>query len=258
MSAILNIAIKAARRAGTIIRRATDRMDALQVQEKCHLDFVTNIDAQVEEDIINTIRMAYPEHGILAEESGVTLGNDYVWIIDPIDGTTNFIRGFPQFAVSIAITYKNRLEHAIVYDPLLDELFSASRGQGANLNERRIRVSKRTQLEGALCATGIAGRNQKYNDLYINNIQALTSKGAILRQTGSAALCLAYVAAGRTDAYYEFGLKSWDIAAGALLVKEAGGLVSDFKGGEDYLETGSIVATSPKLLKEVLGSVGAP
>ena len=249
---ILNIAIRAARAASSLIVRQLDRVDALNVVEKSRNDFVSEVDQRAESIIIDTIRKAYPDHGILAEESGRQAGSEFVWIIDPLDGTTNFLHGFPQFAVSIAVRHKNRIEHGVVFDPLRQELFTASRGEGAQLDNRKIRVSRRGDLEGALLGTGFPFRNLETLDEFLESLRAFIPKCAGVRRAGAAALDLAYVAAGRLDGFWEFGLSPWDMAAGALIIKEAGGIVTDPDGGEDFLEKGDIVAGNPRVLKAML------
>jgi myo-inositol-1(or 4)-monophosphatase len=249
---IVNIAVRAARAAGNIIIRATDRLDTVQVSEKRPHDYVTEIDQQAEREIISIIRKAHPNHGILAEESGETPGNeDYIWIIDPLDGTRNFIHGFPQFAVSIAISYKGKIEHGVIYDPVRQELFTATRGRGAQLNDRRIRVSKRTQLEECLLGTGFP-HAPTHLQSYTESLLTLLPICGDVRRAGAATLDLAYVACGRLDGFWEMGLKIWDVAAGSLMIKEAGGLVCDFHGSENYLQSGDIVAGNPKILKSLL------
>jgi myo-inositol-1(or 4)-monophosphatase len=255
MQPMLNIAIRAARNAGNIIARSVDRLDQLTVTVKSENDFVSEIDRQAEQEIIYTIRKAYPNHAILAEETGAHGDDDFVWIIDPLDGTTNFIHGFPQFAVSIGLRHKGRLEQAVVYDPLRQELFTASRGGGAQLNDRRIRVSKHHELDGALLGTGFPFKQQQHLDAYLETFKALFPMTAGIRRAGSAALDLAYVAAGRLDGFWEIGLNPWDMAAGVLLIQEAGGLVSDFGGGNDFLDTGNIVAANPKVFKAMLQKI---
>jgi len=253
---IINIAVDAARAAGIIITRAQKRLDTIKIAEKQPNDFVTEVDQRVEEEIISIIKKAYPSHGILGEEGGEIEGNDYKWIIDPIDGTRNFIHGFPHFAVSIAVMHKNRLEHGVIYDPMRQELFTATRGKGARLNDHRIRVSPRKQLEGALFGTGFAYRHQnKDNPLADRILTAITSVSQDFRRAGSAALDLAYVACGRLDGFWELGLKPWDMAAGILLIKEAGGIVCDPQGGEDYFKTGNIVAANPAILRKFLHTI---
>lgn len=252
MHPMLNIAVRAARQAGNVILRSVDRIDTLTISSKSRHDYVSEVDRQAEQEIISVIRKAFPSHGILAEESGEHTGDDYLWIIDPLDGTTNFLHGFPQYAVSIGIQYKGVLTHAVVYDPMRQELFTATRGAGAQVNDRRIRVTKLNDLEGALLGTGFPFRYQQHMDCYLRTFKAFMPMTAGIRRAGSAALDLAYVAAGRMDGFWEFGLSKWDMAAGVLLIQEAGGLVSDLSGGHDYLETGNIVAGSPKVFKAML------
>ncbi len=255
MHPMLNIAVRAARNAGNLIVRYLDRVDQLTIDNKKRNDFVTEVDRQAEQEIISVIRKAYPNHAILAEESGEHAGDEYQWIIDPLDGTTNFLHSFPQFAVSIALRHRGRLDQAVVYDPLRQELFTASRGAGALLNDRRIRVSKQHSLEGALLGTGFPFRDQQYLEAFINMFRDLTRDTAGIRRPGSAALDLAWLAAGRIDGFWEIGLSIWDMAGGVLLIQEAGGLVSDFAGGHDFLDTGNIVAASPKLLAPILKQI---
>jgi myo-inositol-1(or 4)-monophosphatase len=253
---IVNIAVKAARAAGNIIIRAADRLDKIQIKEKRPNDYVTEIDQNAEREIIQIIRKSHPNHAIIGEESGEIPGKDYTWIIDPLDGTRNFIHGFPHFAVSIGILYKGKLEHGVIYDPIRQELFSASRGKGARLNEHRIRVSKKSQLESSLLGTGFPSSHTKTHlDLQLNIVQALLPLSGDIRRAGAATLDLAYVACGRLDAFWEFGLKPWDMAAGILLIKEAGGLVCDLEGGEDYMKTGNVVAGNPKILKHLFKTI---
>jgi myo-inositol-1(or 4)-monophosphatase len=247
------IAIDAARKAGVIIIRAMKRLDTIKIAEKKPNDFVTEVDQRVEEEIISIIKKAYPSHSILGEESGALEGDDYQWIIDPIDGTRNFIHGFPHFAVSIAVAYRNRIEHGVIYDPVRQELFTASRGKGAQLNERRIRVSQRKQLEECLFGTGFAYRHEdKHATMPKQVFESILPTCGDVRRVGAATLDLAYVACGRLDGFWEMGLKPWDMAAGALLVKEAGGIVCDPTGGEDYLKTGNIVTANPIILRQLL------
>lgn len=252
---IINIAIQAARSAGTIIMRAANRLDKVLVSEKLPGDFVTDVDKSAEREIIATIQKAYPDHCILSEEIGEVAGRneDYQWIIDPIDGTRNFIHGFPHFAVSIAVSHKGKIEHGVIYDPIRDEIFSASRGKGAQLNERRIRVSSRKNLDEALLGTGFPYRHsQEYQDAYAEMLKTLLPICGDVRRAGSATLDLAYIASGRLDGFWEMGLKPWDLAAGILLIKEAGGLVSDLHGGEDYFQSGNIVAGNTFVLRQLL------
>lgn len=248
MHPMLNIAVRAARSAGNVITRYLGRLDTLSITSKQRNDFVSEVDQLAEQEIIAVLRKAYPGHGILAEESGRQGGNDeYQWIIDPLDGTTNFLHGFPQFAVSIALKHRGRLDQGVIYDPVRQELFTASKGAGAQLNNKRIRVTGRKGLDGALLGTGFPFRQQQHLDAYLNMFRAVFADTAGIRRAGSAALDLAYVAAGRLDGFWEIGLSEWDMAAGVLMIREAGGLVTDFDGGEDYLETGNVVAATPKL-----------
>lgn len=251
MHPLLNVAISAARKGGNALIRASHRLDELNVGTKGRNDFVSDADRDAEQRIIEEIRRHYPEHGIEAEESGLQPGRDdsVTWIIDPLDGTTNFLHGFPTYAVSIAVKANNRLTAAVVYDPSSQELFTASKGDGAQLDGKRIRVSRRTHLRDALVGTGFPYRESQSEglDAYLHLLGMVLSNSAGIRRPGSAALDLAYVAAGRLDAFWEFGLKSWDIAAGALLIREAGGIVSSIDGGEDYLTGGHVMAGSPKI-----------
>jgi myo-inositol-1(or 4)-monophosphatase len=250
--ALLNIAVRAARRAGEIIVRNLNRLESLTVTTKGRNDFVSEVDTQAEAEIIGIIRKHYPNHAFLAEESGHSGDNDTVWIIDPLDGTTNFLHEFPVFAVSIACQQKGRLEHAVVYDPMRQEIFTASRGGGAHLENRRIRVSKRRNLEGALIATGFPYRaNTGYIDAYLAMLKVMMENSAGVRRPGAAALDLAYVAAGRVDGFWEIGLSPWDTAAGTLLIQEAGGRIGTLTGGE-YLQGGHVVAGTPKVYNIML------
>lgn len=247
MQPMLNIAVRAARSAGEIILRSADKASHLAVDSKGKNDFATEIDRVAEKEIISIIKAAYPEHSILAEESGEHAGNDFVWVIDPLDGTTNFIHGFPQYAVSIALKYKGRIEVGVVYDPLRDELFTAKRGGGAMLNNRRIRVTGLSSMKGALIGTGFPFKVPHHLDAYLAMFRAITIDSAGIRRAGSAALDLAYLAAGRLDAFWEIELKEWDMAAGILLVKEAGGVATDFSFNDNYLESGNLIAGSPRM-----------
>lgn len=257
----LNVARRAARDAGTLLRRAFEKVDTLEVEKKGSNDFVTEIDRASEAKIVDTLQYFYPDHGILAEEGhnieGHGEGADWQWVIDPLDGTTNFIHGFPQFCISIALKYKGRLEHALIFDPIREEEFTASRGRGAVLNGRRIRVNKRKRLQESLISTGFPFREEQmpYMDNYIGMFRDLTQVTTGLRRPGSAALDLAWVAAGRSDGFFEFGLSEWDMAAGVLLIAEAGGLVGDFAGGANYLDSGRIVAGNPKIFKGLLQTI---
>lgn len=255
MHPTLTIAIKAARRAAAIINRASLELDLVQVQSKAPNDFVTEVDKAAEAAIVEVLREAYPGHGILAEESGQSAGagqSEFQWIIDPLDGTTNFIHGLPQYAISIALARRGVVEQAVVFDPNRNELFTATKGSGAFLNDRRIRVSKRTKLQDALVGTGFPYRMFDHVDTYLAVFKELTEKTAGLRRPGSAALDLCYVGCGRYDGFWEFGLAPWDMAAGALVISEAGGLVSDLNGDPNYLQTGNIVAGTPKVFAPLL------
>jgi myo-inositol-1(or 4)-monophosphatase len=249
---MLTIAVKAARRAGGIINRAARDLDGITITAKRHNDFVTEIDQAAEAAVIDILKKAYPDHAFLAEESGATGKSDYVWIIDPLDGTTNFIHGFPQYAVSIGLQHKGKLTQAVIYDPGRNELFTASKGRGAFLNDHRIRVSRRARLDDALIGTGFPFRELEHIDEYLRIFKTVTEKTVGIRRAGSAALDLAYVAAGRLDGFWEIGLSPWDMAAGALLIFEAGGLVSDFAGEANYFDQGRIVCGSPKVFAQLL------
>ncbi len=252
MHPMLNIAVKAARRAGGIINRASRNLDVIAVREKSANDFVSEVDREAEKAVIQTLREAYPSHAILAEESGASGKSDYEWIIDPLDGTTNFLHGFPQYAVSIAMMHKGVLTHAVVYDPGRNDLFTATKGAGAYLNDTRIRVSKRAHLQPALIGTGFPYRQLDHLEAYLGMMRDIIKNTAGIRRPGSASLDLAYVAAGRLDGFWELGLSKWDIAAGALLITEAGGLVGNLQGNDGYLESGNIVAGNPKVFAQLL------
>ncbi|MEQ1620097.1 MAG: inositol monophosphatase family protein [Methylococcales bacterium] len=247
MQPMLNTAVRAARSAGDLILRSAENASHLKIDQKGRNDFASEVDRMAEREIMNIIKLAYPDHGILAEESGVHAGNDFVWVIDPLDGTTNFLHGFPQYAVSIALKHKNRIEVGVIYDPLRDELFTAKRGGGAMLNSRRLRVTNNTSMTGALIGTGFPFKNQQHLDAYVEMFKAVTIDSAGIRRAGSAALDLAYLAAGRLDGFWEIGLMEWDMAAGVLMVKEAGGVITDFSFNDQYLESGNIIAASPKM-----------
>ncbi len=252
MNPMLNIAVKAARAAGNVILRNMDKIDRLDIEVKAQNDFVSQVDRQAEEKIIEAIRQAYPDHSILAEESGMDdQQSDFQWIIDPLDGTTNYLHGFPQFSVSIALKAKNRLDAAVVFDPVKNELFTAARGEGAQLNDRRIRCTQQKGLAGALLGTGFPFKHPQHLETYLNTFRAVHPHTAGIRRAGSAALDLAYVASGRLDGFWELGLNAWDMAAGVLLVREAGGIVTDFSGEGDYLETGNVIAAAPKVYQSL-------
>jgi len=256
MHPALNIMVKAARRASQIINRAANDIEHLKITTKQQSDYVTEVDKAAEAAIIEVLREAYPDYGILAEESGHTEGKgagaEYQWIIDPLDGTTNFIHGFPQYAVSIGLTHKGQPNQAVVFDTTRNEMFTASKGGGAFLNERRIRVTKCLKLEDALLGTGFPYRIFEHFDAYIGIFKELTQRTSGIRRPGAASLDLAYVACGRLDGFWEFGLSPWDIAAGCLLITEAGGLVSDLSGDQNYLQTGNVIAGTPKVFSQLL------
>ncbi|MBT5412867.1 MAG: inositol monophosphatase [Cellvibrionales bacterium] len=256
MEPMVNIALRAARKAGDLVIRATKRIDLVNIDEKGRNDFVTDIDYAAENEIIYHLKKAFPEHTIISEEAGLLKGaeEDYQWIIDPLDGTTNFIHGIPHFAISIACKYKGKIEHAVILDPMRQEEFIASRGRGAFLNGNRIRVSNRLSLSGSIIATGIPFNEPSIQNMnqYLKCLHELAESSSGIRRLGAASLDLAYLAAGRFDAFWEMNLKPWDIAAGILLIKEAGGLVSDFSGKDNYLSNGNIVCSTPKLFKPTL------
>ena len=255
MQPLLNIAMRAARRAGDLIVKSLSRLDSLKIDTKGRNDFVTDIDRKAEADIIATIHRSYPQHAILAEESGRSGEGEFVWIIDPLDGTTNFLHGFPTFAVSIALQHKGRLEHGVVYDPMRQEFFTASRGDGAQLEGKKIRVSGQRTLEGSLIGTGFPFRAGAHVDEYLAMLKVVMSTAAGIRRPGAAALDLAYVAAGRIDGFWEFGLSPWDTAAGTLLIQEAGGRVGTPTGSE-YTLGSNIVAGNPKVYQALLDVIG--
>ena len=256
MQPMLNTAVKAARRAAAIINRASFELDRLQVTRKTHNDYVTEVDRAAEQAIIEVLRTAYPDHAILAEESGASDNlhdeNENVWIIDPLDGTTNFIHGFPQYCVSIALQQRGQITHAVVYDPNRNDLFTASKGRGAYLNEKRIRVTRMEKLADALIGTGFPYSNMDGLDEYLRMFRIMTQACSGLRRPGAAALDLAWVACGRLDGFFEKGLKPWDTAAGSLLITEAGGIVGTFDGESDYLYKGNVLAGSPKVFAQMV------
>lgn len=248
MHPYVNIAIKAARRAGKIITRYIEEIDSLKIQEKGVNDLVTWVDQAAENAIIETIQQAYPTHAILGEETGTHPGEEYTWIVDPLDGTMNYVHGFPHFAVSIGIQYKQNIEHAVIYDPLSQDLYTATRGRGAQLNDKRIRVSKREGLTGSLIGSSFPFHHRdQYIDEHYGIFKKVFVQCADVRRSGSAALNLAYTAAGRLDGFWESGLKPWDMAAGVLLVREAGGFVSDFNGENNFFENGTLIAGTRKV-----------
>lgn len=255
MHPMLNIAIRAARISGDLIQRSAEKVAKLTVNKKSKNDFVTEVDLMAEQEIIKIIKNAYPEHSILAEESGETPGNQYTWVIDPLDGTTNFLHGYPQYAISIALKNKGKTEVGVIYDPLRDELFTAERGGGAMLNNRRLRVSKQIDLTTALLGTGFPFKYPEHLDSYLNMFRDLTNKTAGIRRGGSAALDLAYVAVGRLDGFWEIGLKEWDLAAGVLLIQEAGGVVTDFSFDNNYAQSGNIITGNTKMHQAIYQTV---
>ncbi|HWU97701.1 MAG TPA: inositol monophosphatase family protein [Oxalicibacterium sp.] len=253
---MLNTAVKAARRGATVINRASFDLDRIMVNDKGHNDFVTEVDHAAEQAIVEVLLNAYPDHAILAEESGASANlhddAENVWIIDPLDGTTNFIHGFPQYCVSIALQQRGQITQAVVYDPTRNDLFTATKGAGAYLNEKRIRVGKRDKVADALIGTGFPFRDMQQLDEYVEMFKVVVKNSAGVRRPGSAALDLAYVAAGRLDGFFEKGLHPWDIAAGSLLVTEAGGIMGDFTGESDYLYKGDVIAGSPKVFAQMI------
>ena len=254
MQAMANIGLRAARQASQAMLRAMDRLDRLHVEAKAQNDFVSEVDREAEAIIVEALHKSYPGHGIRGEESGqIYPESDYNWIIDPLDGTTNYIQGIPHFCISIAAMKGNQFEHGIIVDPLRNEEFVASRGSGAHLNGKRIRVSNTVKVESALFATGLPPASVAgFLDTYLDILKDFSSRCCGFRRFGSAALDLAYVAAGRVDGFFEPGLKPWDVAAGALIVREAGGFVGDFEGGDKFIESGNIVAANPRLFKAMI------
>lgn len=254
MHPMLNIAIRAARKAGNHIAKSLENVEKIESTLKGTNDFVTNVDKEAETIIIDTIKNSYPEHCIIAEENGTIDGRDkdVQWIIDPLDGTTNFVKGIPHFAVSIAVRIKGKTEVACVYDPMQNELFTAQRGSGAQLNNARIRVKQLKDLQGAVIATGFPFKQKQHSESYFKIMSAMFVEVADFRRAGSAALDLCYVAAGRVDGYFELGLKPWDIAAGELIAREAGAIITDFAGGTEYLKSGNVVASSARGVKSLL------
>ena len=259
MHPMLTTAVKAARRAGNVINRGARDLDQLTVTAKGPKDFVSEIDRGAEAAIVDTILKSYPDHAILAEE-GTNKGNnpdsEYVWIIDPLDGTTNFLHGFSQYCVSIALAHKDVVQQGVIFDPVRNDLFTATRGRGAFLNDRRIRVSKRQHLRDCLIGTGFPFRDGSYLDTYLQMMKAMITQTAGLRRPGAAALDLAYVAAGFYDGFWEVGLNPWDVAAGSLLVLEAGGLIGDLAGEGNYLFGGQVIAASPKIFAQMVTTLG--
>ena len=255
---MLNVAVKAARAAGAIINRAALDVESVRVSVKQTNDFVTEVDQKAEDIIIDTLLTAYPSHGIVAEESGSEHGAkdaDFVWIIDPLDGTTNFIHGFPVYCVSIALAVRGKVEQAVVYDPTRNDIYCASKGRGSYLNERRIRVAKRSRMQECLISTGFAYRPGDKLKTYLNSLGEVMSQCAGVRRPGAAALSLAYVAAGFSDGFFESGLKPWDVAAGSLLVTEAGGLVGNYTGESNFLDVSECLAANPRIYGQLVSTL---
>lgn len=253
MSGILNIAVQAAYSAGNIIQQETRNLGRLKVDRKGHNDFVSEVDKKAEQIIVNTILKAFPKHNILAEEQGsIDNNSDITWIIDPLDGTTNYLHGHPQYSISIAVKQENKITHAAIFDPNRNDIYTAESGKGAQLNNSRIRVTTTAYLADSLLATGFPTYDMSFLDRYLAIFKDMLQSTAGQRRAGSAALDLAYVAAGMVDGFWEFNLQKWDIAAGYLLVKEAGGLICDSEGGQTMFETGNIIAANPKLISQIL------
>ncbi|MDN2481947.1 inositol-1-monophosphatase [Vibrio agarivorans] len=254
MHPMLNIAIRAARKAGNHIAKSLENADKIESTQKGTNDFVTNVDKEAEAIIIDTIKNSYPDHSIVAEENGLIEGKDKdaQWIIDPLDGTTNFVKGLPHFSVSIAVRLNGKTEVACVYDPIRNELFTAQRGAGAQLNNTRIRVKQLKDLQGTVLATGFPFKQKQHSESYLKILSSLFVDCSDFRRTGSAALDLCYVAANRVDGYFEIGLKPWDIAAGELIAREAGAIVTDFAGGTEYMKSGNVVAASARGVKGII------
>ena len=250
MHPMLHTAVRSVREGGRVILMYFDQLDRLEYSSKGRNDYVSQADVEAERAVLDVLTRAYPDHGNIAEERGEREGSEYTWVIDPLDGTTNFLHGFPMFAVSVAVKRAGVLEHGVVYDPLHDEMFTASRGEGAQLNGKRIRVSTTRKLAPSLLGTGFPFRDLGIIEPWMRSFQSLLPKTSGIRRAGAAALDLAYVAAGRLDGFWEFGLKPWDMAAGALLIREAGGLVSDVSGGQDFLESGNLVSAHPLIFAE--------
>ncbi|MEM7256021.1 MAG: inositol monophosphatase family protein [Pseudomonadota bacterium] len=254
MHPMLNIAVRSARAGGRVLTRHMDRLDSIKVETKGHKDFVSEVDRLTENEIIQTLTRSYPDHGFICEESGVS-GNpdaEFKWYIDPLDGTKNYLHGYPSFCVSIAVAQNNRLEQAVIYNPISQELFTATRGAGATLDGKRLRVAKRSSIDTALLSSSFGHSAPESYRKYRRTLDAFTDSAAGIRKQGSAALDIAFVAAGRLDGYWQFGLKPWDVAAGALLVREAGGLIGDMRGEDSWLETGNVVAASPKIFDPMI------
>lgn len=256
MHPMLNIAVKAARRAGAIINRASQDIGTLTIKSKNFNDFVSEVDIAAERTIIDTLKETYPTHSFLGEESGASSNqSDFVWIIDPLDGTTNFLHNFPQYCVSIALQHKGEITQAVIYEPNRNDLYTATKGRGAFLNDKRIRVSKCDKLQESLIGTGFPFRDFKHLDTYMDMFKSMLQKTTGIRRPGSAALDLAYVANGSLDGFWEIGLSPWDIAAGGLLVQEAGGIISNLSGKEGWLQSGNVLAASPKIYDAMVNTL---
>ncbi|MGY5452874.1 inositol-1-monophosphatase [Agarivorans sp. MS3-6] len=257
MHAMLNIAVRAARNAGKVVTQAYEQLDKVEATAKGANDYVTNVTSASEKSIIDTIRNAFPEHSFVSEKIGLSKGTDdeYQWVVNPLDGTTNFIKGIPHFAISIALRVRGKTEHAVVYDPLRNELFAASRGKSAQLDGYRLRVNKAKDLEGTLIASGFPYRRKHYTESYTAMFGAIFAECDDIRSSGSPALDIAYVAAGRYDGFFRLNLKPWEIAAGELLVREAGAIVTDVAGNTDFYQSGNVVCANPKVLKHMLSTI---
>ena len=250
MHAMLNVAVMAARRGGDTLVRSLPKLDKLKIERKGRNDFVSEADHAAEAAVVDVILKHYPDHASLAEEGGAQGDSDYTWVIDPLDGTTNFLHGFPIFCVSVAVVHKGRVEHGAVYDPMRNELFTASKGAGAQLDGRKIRVSGQTNLDRALLGTGFPYRDSNLaTPPYMRMLEKAIKNTSGIRRCGAAALDLCYVASGRFDAFWETGLKSWDLAAGSLIIREAGGIISGMDGSEDFLKTGHVLTGTPKIYR---------
>jgi myo-inositol-1(or 4)-monophosphatase len=252
---MLTTAVKAARRAGNVINRGARELDLLTITAKGPKDYVSEVDRAAEAAIVETLLGAYPDHAILAEEGtakGANPDAENVWIIDPLDGTTNFLHGFPQYCVSIALAHRGQVTQGVIYDPVRNDLFTATRGRGAYLNDRRIRVSRRQHLRECLIGTGFPFRDGRYLDTYLQMMRAMIEQTAGLRRPGAAALDLAYVGAGFYDGFWEVGLNPWDVAAGSLMIQEAGGLIGDLAGEGDFLHSGQVIAANPRIFAQMV------
>jgi myo-inositol-1(or 4)-monophosphatase len=247
----MNVAISAAEKAGEVMRRQMQQVGSIPVSQKARHDYVSDVDRACEAEIVNEIKHYYPDHAFLAEEGGSSGESDYLWIIDPLDGTSNYLHGIPHFAVSISQQFQGRTEHAVVYDPIRDEIFTSTRGSGAYMNNQRMRVSQRTELDGAILATAFPFRQRQHMKTYMNMFTRLWDQVEDVRRAGTASLDLAWTAAGRVDGYFEIGLKPWDVSAGALLVREAGGVVTDFSGNDKVEESDTIIAAPYKIMTEM-------